>query len=270
MRISLIIILSLIASAATGQQTPVLTLGTFHFSFRSLDVVKIEDSDMIDVLNPVYQAEIKDIVNRIAEFKPTIIAIERDPANQSEIDSLYRAYVDGKYSLQRDEIDQIGFRLAKKEHIEKLICVNDWGSIPDEINAVLQSEDDPDRESFFNTFYNSPDSALFFDMNTIYKTEGILEDLRIRNSQEYLTKDLGNYLISVFKYSTDSSEFFGVDFTTGWWFNRNLRIFRNIQRIEAGPDDRILVIFGSGHMNLLNLFFDASPEYDLFDVNEYL
>jgi hypothetical protein len=28
---------------------------------------------------------------------------------------------------------------------------------------------------------------------------------------------------------------------------------------QATPSDRILVLFGSGHMNLLHILFDASP-----------
>lgn len=82
--------------------------------------------------------------------------------------------------------------------------------------------------------------------------------------------DLGNYLTGIFKYETKENEFFGPDFVTGWWFNRNLRILRNIQKINAKPTDRILVIFGAGHMNLLNLLFDSSPEYKLVKVNDYL
>jgi len=81
---------------------------------------------------------------------------------------------------------------------------------------------------------------------------------------------MGTYLIGTFKYETKGNEFFGPDFVTGWWFNRNLRIFRNIQKINAKPADRILVIFGAGHMTLLNSFFDASPEYKLLKVNDYL
>ena len=66
------------------------------------------------------------------------------------------------------------------------------------------------------------------------------------------------------------SDYIGVDFETGRWFNRNLRIFRNIQRIETGPSDRILVIFGAGHLNLLNYLFECSPEYRLEEANKYL
>ena len=94
--------------------------------------------------------------------------------------------------------------------------------------------------------------------------------MRRSNNRENLKRSLGNYLIGVFKYQTDENPDFGVDFTSGWWFNRNLRIFRNIQRIHTNPGDRVLVIFGSGHMNILNYLFEVTPEYQLIDVNEYL
>ena len=33
---------------------------------------------------------------------------------------------------------------------------------------------------------------------------------------------------------------------------------------------RILVIFGAGHMTILNYLFECSPEYKLLHVNDYL
>ena len=90
------------------------------------------------------------------------------------------------------------------------------------------------------------------------------------NDPEHIRRSLGNYLIGHFKYEFFSNDYIGVDFETGRWFNRNLRIFRNIQRIETGPSDRILVIFGAGHLNLLNYLFECSPEYRLEEANKYL
>jgi hypothetical protein len=52
--------------------------------------------------------------------------------------------------------------------------------------------------------------------------------------------------------------------------NRNLRIFRNVQRISAAPGERILVIYGSGHLPLLRYMAEASPEYELVEVDRYL
>lgn len=253
-----------------AQDVEVLTLGTFHFAFQNKDVQKTAKKDQIDVLNPEYQIEIEAIVRKIAKFKPSIIAIEVDPIRQSEIDSLYRAYLTGNHVLERNEAQQIGFRLAKQFNLKKLHCVNDWGKLPEEINQAIYGNDSLAKQKFMDFFYNNPDSLLIFKEKNLFKTKGILAELRKRNSKEYLTNDLGNYLISVFKYKTDDNEFFGVDFTTGWWYNRNLRIFRNIQKIPTKPDDKIVVIYGSGHLNILNPLFDASPEYKLVRTNDYL
>jgi hypothetical protein len=45
---------------------------------------------------------------------------------------------------------------------------------------------------------------------------------------------------------------------------------RNIQRVDAKPSDRILVIFGAGHLNILNYLFECLPEYRPEDVCKYL
>jgi hypothetical protein len=250
------------------QKNEVLLLGSFHFGFQNLDVIKIEKGEQIDVLEEKYQKEIKDIVNRLAAFKPTIIVIERHPRSQKKTDSLFKAYISGSHQLKRSESEQIGFRLAKKLGLDKLYCADDWGLNYPKADAMMQ--DSTARSNFMEYFYNSPDSSYFYDRQHIFKDRGIRAELIESNKQENLRKSLGNYLIGPFKYELQEDEFIGVDFTTGWWFNRNLRIFRNIQRIDTQPEDRILVIFGSGHMNLLHLFFDASPEYELRSVLPYL
>ena len=267
----LILLFTLYYSGATSaQNTKVLTLGTFHFDFPNVDIKIIDSENQIDVLAPNYQNEIEDIVARIAKFKPNIIAIEVSPKNQSRIDSLYVEYINGNYSLGRNEHEQIGFRLAKRFNLQRLYCTNDWGLLPENINTIVYGNDSVENEKFTNYFYNNPDSLLFYERKYVFKTKGILEELRQCNEEEHLRKDLGNYLISMFKYQTDKEPYFGVDFTSGWWFNRNLRIFRNIQKITTRPGDRILVIYGSGHMNILNILFDASPEYELVKAIDYL
>ncbi|MBK8492832.1 MAG: hypothetical protein IPL49_18595 [Saprospirales bacterium] len=50
-----------------------------------------------------------------------------------------------------------------------------------------------------------------------------------------------------------------------FWFNRNLLIFRNIQQIGHDGDDRILVLFGTGHVGVLKWLIESSAEYDLVE-----
>jgi len=272
MKLSITLILALFCSIAFGQspKTEVLTLGTFHFNFPNLDAVKTDKKNQIDVLEPKYQKEIEDIVKRIARFEPTIIAIEREPIKQAKYDSLYNKYLQGEYQLRRSEDEQFGFRIAKLLGVKKLYCVDSWGRDYEDINKVFEAKDSVENKKFMKYFYKNPDTAKQFLPKQIFKTKGILAELRRMNDDNNTKKDLGNYLIGIFKYDTKDNEFFGPDFVTGWWFNRNLRIFRNIQKINAKSTDRILIIYGAGHMNILNILFDSSPEYKLVKTNKYL
>lgn len=88
------------------------------------------------------------------------------------------------------------------------------------------------------------------------KVSSIINELNELNEPNQIKERLSIYLLNPFKYEEQPGDFTGgVDFETGRWFNRNLRIFRNIQRIPHSADDRILLIIGREHLNLLNLFF---------------
>ncbi len=269
----LTVLLPFLVTSGRGQsdKTQVLTLGTFHFAFHNRDLIKTDKKDQIDVLEKRYQLEIEDIASQISEFKPTIIAIEKSPEFQSQIDSLYKNYLAGTYKLGREEYEQIGFRVAKKQGITKIYCVNDWGRHYSTIDSLLTNDTSANKK-FLNFFYQNPDTAklrMAF-LPDIFVSKGIKAELRMKNDEENLQRELGSYLIGIFKYENSSEPFFGTDYVTGWWFNRNLRIFRNIQRIERKPGDKILLIYGAGHMNLLNIFFNASPEFELVRTNDYL
>ncbi|APG59877.1 DUF5694 domain-containing protein [Christiangramia salexigens] len=264
---SLLFSLQLIAQE---NRTRVLSLGTFHFNFPNNDFVQTKNSNQIDVLQPHYQKEIEVIVEKIKKFKPTIIVIEGRASKQNQVDSLYNLYLKGEYELEREESQQIGFRLAKTIGIKKLYCVDEWGEFNQQVDKVLFGNDTLKQKNFTQYFEKNPDTSKRYTPAPIYKTEGIRNELIRLNDPNNIKKTLGNYLIGAFKYEEEKGDFFGVNFETGRWFNRNLKIFRNIQRIDAEPDDRILVIFGSGHMNILNLLFDSSPEFELVSTNKFL
>lgn len=249
---------------------PVLTLGTFHFDFPNLDRIQVSDENQIDVFEAKYQNEINHLILLLERFKPTIIAIERSPKYQDRIDSLYQQYLIGKYDLHRSEDEQIGFRLAKKMGITKLHCVDVWGKSYDDISKLLSDESNKEYIDFEKSFSEHPDSIKRFEPETIFKRKGIIAELLELNNKVNIQKSLGNYLIGHFKYESRPYDYIGADFETGRWFNRNLRIFRNIQRIKTKSTDRILIIFGAGHLNVLNYLFECSPEYHLEDTNKYL
>jgi hypothetical protein len=47
------------------------------------------------------------------------------------------------------------------------------------------------------------------------------------------------------------------------WYKRNLRIYSNINHIAVMPEDRILVLYGSGHNKILQDLIEDSADYEL-------
>jgi hypothetical protein len=248
-------------------QTKIMTLGVFHFAYPNLDAIKTEDKDKISVLDEPYQSEIIAISKAICDYKPTIIAIEATPDEQFKIDSLYSLYKANKFNLGKNEIYQLGFRIGKNLNIPVIFCVNDWGRHYNNIEGLFN---DSIRMAKFEEYYlHSPDS-IYRNSGTSKKVSGIINVLYELNEPNNINETLSYYLLNLFKYEEQPGDFIGVDFETGRWFNRNLRIFRNIQRIPHSADDRILLIIGGEHLNLLNLFFDISKEFEFVSPLPYL
>lgn len=265
----------LIALCGFAQETKkplaakVMTLGVFHFTYPNLDAVTTDSKDQISVLDEPYHSQIVAIAKAIEEFKPTIIAVERSPSYQCKLDSLFRLYKDGRFVLGKDEVFQLGFRIGKDLNLPRIYCVDEWGRHYPGITSVF--EDTPLAKKFDDFDASSPDSIFLSGARgKSGKVESVVDELYSLNRPDNIRKDLSAYLLGSFKFEDKPNDFFGVDFQTGRWFNRNLRILRNIQRIPFTPNDRILVIFGAGHLNLLNIFFDASEEFDLVSPLPYL
>lgn len=248
----------------------VLTVGSFHFNFPNLDVQKTDSQNQIDVLSEPAQHQIQQIVKQLKAFAPTDIVVEFPYRRQSALTAQFGKYKDTEKFIdtRRSEVYQLGFRLAKALGHDQVYAADAWGNMYDEVTRLLN--DKSEEEAFGRFYQNNPDKHLRYTDKPVFKTDCIAAELLRLNTEENIQKTLGNYLIGPFSYETESSPYFGADFETGRWFNRNLRIFRNIQRIPAAPKARILVIFGSGHMNLLNLFFDASPQYHRVPLSDYL
>lgn len=248
-------------------QTKIMTLGVFHFAYPNLDVVKTVDNERISVLEEPYQSEIVAISKAICDFKPTIIAIEVTPDKQHKIDSLYLLYKNNKFDLGKEEIYQLGFRIGKNLNLPIIYCVNDWGRHYDNVLELLK---DSSRAAKFEEYYLHSQDSIYKIHSSSKKVSSIVNELSELNDPYQIKERLSMYLLTPFKYEEKPGDFTGVDFETGRWFSRNLRIFRNIQRIPHTADDRILLIIGREHLNLLNMFFETSKEFELVSPLPYL
>jgi len=247
---------------------PILFLGTFHFKDAGLDTFKPQHH--LDVFSEKTQKDIQEIVDRLAKFKPTKIAVERKHADREGLQKQYDAYLKGKFELPANEIYQIGFRLAKQLGHTQVYPVDAPGRSYDpqvnqrdyiRANRLSRQVADP---------YTLPFQKLATTMDEQKTKHSLREHLLLMNDPEMLKASHGIYLQRSMSLGLDG-EYPGADAFVSKWYNRNLRIFGNIHRIVANTkEDKVLAIFGAGHLPILRHFADSSAEFKLVEVADVL
>ncbi len=249
-------------------QPPVklVILGTFHFQDAGLDSYRPQYD--VDVLSPSRQAELAELAERLAEFRPNKIAVEWPFADQAGLDARYAAYRAAESEPSSNELEQLGFRLAASLGHERVWAV-------DAGRRFYQPWVDPDKYAAEHGQEDRLDDGLWelYERQNRYedehKTRVTLADYLLRiNSPELLRLSHGQYLIGNFEVGS-AEEYPGVDAKTAW-YNRNLKIFANLQRIADLEGDRLLLIIGSGHVPILRHAAEASPQFELVELAELL
>ncbi len=246
----------------------VLLVGSFHFAYYGLDGHVTKEEDKVNVLLPHRQKEMEELVNYIAQFKPNKIVVEGG-RNSGYIIRRYEEYIEDPKSLRANEIDQIAFPLMKRFGLDTLYGCNSWslaGSLTQHrdslvFRALADSiwRDFPENEQVYSKRYD--EFYEYDDKLTLEYT--LLEYFKFMNSDKSINRNFGAYLVGSFK----NGSYEGADGLSIHWYNRNLRIFRNIQNMTE-PGDRIMVLFGAGHMTILKNLFECSPEYELVKFGE--
>ncbi len=246
-------------SGEVSETTRVLVLGTYHFANPGRDISKPE---IADVLLPDKQAEIHEVVQALAGFRPTKIAIESLPTSAARLDSLYEAYRSGRHELSRSEEQQLGFRLAAMLDHETLYPIDYRNDFP--FPAMMEYAKVHDLD--FVTFVEEELARIEAEANRRQRENTIGEILRAVNEPQHLAEDHGTYMRFAGVGAGDT--YVGADLVTRW-YERNIKIFANLQCI-AEPGDRVLVIFGSGHAPILRELIRHHPKMVLIDALEYL
>lgn len=238
--------------AVQGQSAPrpeILILGTYHMGNPGRDVHNFEADD---VLSPARQREIAQLIEVLRRFRPTKIGVEASVGSRT-IAQRYESYVAGDYTLTRNEIDQIGLRLAKALNHPATYAVDEDGDFP--FYRVRNYAKANGREAEFDSMQAA--------VGTRVKREGdymrahtILETLALLNADSSAARSVGEY----YGYVSfgEPYEYAGSDLIARW-FERNIRIYRNIRALVTSPDDRVLVVYGAGHLGWLRQMVQDDP-----------
>ena len=110
----------------------------------------------------------------------------------------------------------------------------------------------------------------FYEIGDSLKTvQTLTEHLIFENNPKNRLKDHQAYLTEVFLEGAGDNYLGGR--WSGRWYRRNLRIFANAYDLtDFDKEERLLLIYGAGHVWQLRQFFMDSPDFDYVEPNEYL
>ena len=247
-------------SAATlcpPDRTAVLILGSSHFDNPGLDSVNIEADD---VRSPRRQKELAELLDRLEKFRPTIVAIEAAYRNPKWPDR-YALWREGKYELGKNEIEQIGLRLAGRLGLSTVVPVdypmwmNGW--TPSEIGDPPAPPAPPAGSAPAPPPPPRQQSAEEIEASRHFRETSLLDLFRELHDPAAIAASQTWYM-NMLLPPEGQGIYEQTDAVTNW-YKRNLRILTNLNRVVKPAGDRVLLLIGSGHLYVLNDFVKSAP-----------
>ncbi len=258
---NILLFTAFIATAAAAHAQPqILVLGTYHMANPGQDIFNAHADD---VLVPKRQAEMAQLIEVLKRFQPTKIALEVGVFNK-RFAHRYDDYLAGNYQLSANEIDQIGLRLAKELGHRTVYAVDADGDFPWQrlVNYAKGSGRSSELDAITGEIQNMVNAQ-----NAYLASHTILDTLLYLNSDEVVAHDIGLYYREA--GLGEPGDWAGADLLADW-YRRNIRIYSNLVQLATSSNDRILVIFGSGHLGWLRSDIAANPNLRLRKLAEFV
>lgn len=178
-KVSAILAVLAFAIACQGQsevEPEILVLGTYHMANPGRDMYNMNADD---VLSPKRQREIEQLTEVLKRFQPTKIAVESEVGSK-RVEQEYVDYLAGKHTLARNQIDQVGYRLAKELGQHTVYPVDVEGDFP--MQRVINYAKDNGRGDKFE--------QMMSGWGTVVKEQGdYLHSHTVLEMLEYMNSD---------------------------------------------------------------------------------
>ncbi len=251
-----------VARAAQPPKTHVMIVGVAHFVARR-DIYNSTYAD--SPLSAKRQAQIAEVVDRLAHFHPTKVLIE-EPFGNAIYQAQYLRYLTGNFTLPADEAYQFGFKLAKRSGDRAIYPIDTWGPSIYDDNSAAGKRIDTYLKAHFTDVRDSEASADIARDREIQLHGTYLDELRYLNTSQSIRANASWY--SVFdgmgRGASDAGSMYVAQ-----WYTRNCFIFSNLLSVIR-PGDRVVVLMGQGHEFLLRQFVRLNPNLVNVDPLRYL
>lgn len=233
----------------------VMLLGTYHFAGSTTDAIQQQTED---VLTPNRQAELEDLVGRLARWSPDQIAVEWPYDFVDSTNARYHRYVATGTTQSRNEVVQIGFRLAKRLGHSRVYPIDYRMPIGnDSIGALFA------RRPQFKQHMDSLQASLQAgaDSSGVWRRGStIIEHLRATNTDAALHGGNSLAMFGGLLSAGEGSNYGGPEILARW-YERNIKMVHNLTRVLQPNTRRVLVLVGSGHVPPLRNLLDEAPQF---------
>lgn len=249
-------------------QIQVMVLGIYHM--KGDKGRHVFSTEVDDVLSARRQREIQLLVENLAKWKPDIIAVEVLREKEDMLNAVYQEYLEGKRKYEqeenlpflssRNEIVQVGFRIAQYLNHKKILAVDFYSDYPEWMTVEMIKEVMYYKPSGFNA------EKLLAEDNRKLKNLSISDYLYWLNSEPKLSFNDACMVSTALEHQNRKVAFTVVSN----WFERNLGIVRNLKEALPPEAHKVLLIYGVAHVPLLRYIIEISPKFNFISPLAYL
>lgn len=239
----------------------ILNFGTFHMGFTS-DAHSTE----FDENNKKNKDSVHQIAKMLSSFKPTVIIVENTPSYNKKLQKNYLTYLNNPDTIFKNqgEVELLAFEIGRLSETKRIYGIDHKLGYNYNIgNEVINTND--------SITYNEYDRDPFKsnpELDIDFETLSLLDKLKLTNNQKYL-----DFLIEInadiLTHVGTDENFEGAD-EAAKYYQRNLRMYSNLNRVVLKKTDRVFILMGASHTAFFRDFISRSPKYEMVNTFDYL
>ncbi len=248
------------SSQSVENKIAVLNLGTFHMGATSdANTTEFNEQDREN------QKKVHEIAKDLAQFDPTVILVEMPPEYNDQLQAEYEEYLSNPDMTFENpsEIELLAYEVGRLAGTKRIYGIDHKLNYNYRVGNQIKNSIDSTWHD--KVYQNIPQ---YFPVNLESDTLSLREMLTERNEDSYL--DLSISLnADMLTHAGKKGNFEGAD-EAAKFYQRNLRMYSNLNSIDLTEDDRVFILMGATHTAFFRDFISRSPKYKMVNTLKYL
>ena len=222
-----------------------------------------EHTTEFDERNKKNQEAVREIAKKLAAFKPTVIIVETTPGFNEKLQAEYDEYVKNPAMEFQNpsEIELLAYELGRICNTQRIYGIDHRMGYNYNIGEEITNSIDADLH---DRYYENPEK-YHPEIDVNEDDLNLLDKLKLIN-QDYYLDFLIELNADMLTHAGTEEGFEGAD-EAAKYYQRNLRMYSNLNRLDLGKEDRVFILLGASHTAFLRDFISRSPKYEM--VNTY-